>query len=114
MEYHQTMLELHQKVSPKDVIVGWYATGNRIDENSVIIHDFYWKEMQNASPVHLLVNTDLSKLKFEVLTYNNVNVILNENPLGSQFLEIPNEITGMRADRIGGSFYYISVFNFFS
>jgi len=25
MEYHRTMYELHHKVSPKEVIVGWYA-----------------------------------------------------------------------------------------
>ena len=26
MEYHQTMYELHHKVNPKEVIVGWYGS----------------------------------------------------------------------------------------
>src|SRR5438477_12843395 len=26
MEYHRTMYELHHKVSPKEVIVGWYVS----------------------------------------------------------------------------------------
>lgn len=28
MEYHRTMYELHHKVNPKEVIVGWYASSS--------------------------------------------------------------------------------------
>jgi len=53
MEFHRTMLALHATVSPHEQIVGWYATG--YNNASVLLHDFYWREM-NRPPVHLLVD----------------------------------------------------------
>jgi hypothetical protein len=57
MEYHRTMYELHRQVNSKEVIVGWYATGNEITEHSVLIHDFYSREA--ATPVHLCMDTEV-------------------------------------------------------
>ena len=58
MEFHHAMLALHKKVAPGRAIVGWYATGKEVTDTSVMIHEFYWKEM-NRPPVHLTVDTDL-------------------------------------------------------
>lgn len=38
IEYHKTMLELHLRVNPKEVIVGWYSTGAEIVESDALIH----------------------------------------------------------------------------
>jgi len=50
---HQSMLTLHSTVSPHEQVIGWYATS--FNNHSVLLHDFYWKEM-NRSPVHLVVD----------------------------------------------------------
>jgi len=55
IEFHRSMYEHSLKASPHELIVGWYSTGLNIDENSVFIHDFYWREMA-APPVHVMVN----------------------------------------------------------
>jgi len=41
LEFYKNMLELHQKVNPKEIVVGWYATCPFVDEDSVLIHDFF-------------------------------------------------------------------------
>jgi len=55
IEFHRSMYEHSLKASPHELIVGWYSTSINIDENSVLIHDFYWREM-SAPPVHVMVN----------------------------------------------------------
>jgi len=67
-DFHRNMQDLHIKANPQETVVGWYATGNKIDENSVRIHEFYWREMQ-APPVHLLVDTGLHNNKLSISTY---------------------------------------------
>lgn len=100
MDFHTNMLDLHHRVSPKEVIVGWYSTGSEVDENSAMIHDFYTKKM-NSSPIHMTVDTNLTNYTMSVKAYTNVSVIFNEKPLGSQFLPIPLEISAFDAEKIG-------------
>merc|ERR1712188_231670 len=57
MRFHQNMFSLHGRASAKAQIVGWYSTGNVVDENTALIHnDFYWGEV-GGSPIHLSVDT---------------------------------------------------------
>ena len=35
VEFHRAMVELHQKVNPKEQIVGWYSTGG------VVVYSFH-------------------------------------------------------------------------
>jgi len=103
MEFHHNMLELHHKVSPKEVIVGWYATGADINENSVMIHDFYGKEMgASHSPVHLTVDTNLTNYTLSVKAYQSTNIsFASDKTLGSIFLPLRHEIQTFEAEKIG-------------
>lgn len=42
-DYHKNMLTLRQKVSPREVVVGWFASGpgDEISPSSPMIHAFY-------------------------------------------------------------------------
>ena len=53
MEFAKNMYELHKKVSPNELILGWYATGHDITEHSVLIHEYYSREAPN--PIRLTV-----------------------------------------------------------
>jgi translation initiation factor 3 subunit F len=56
-------MELHQKVNPKEQIVGWYSTGDGVVPTDALIHEFYAHECVN--PVHVTLDvtfTDRSKL----------------------------------------------------
>jgi len=100
MDFHTNMLDLHHKVSPKETIVGWYSTGGDIDENSVMIHDFYSKKM-NIAPIHVTIDTNLGNLSLAVKAFTSVPVIFNEKTLGSQFLPIPIEVQALDTEKIG-------------
>ncbi|CAO3663837.1 unnamed protein product [Umbelopsis vinacea] len=60
MEHHRAMFELHQRVNPKEVIVGWYATGSELNSYSALIQDFYSGEVAPFQAVHLTMDTDLA------------------------------------------------------
>jgi len=98
MDFHTNMLQLHQRVSPKEVIVGWYSTGD-VDEISVIIHDFYSRKM-TIPPVHVVVHPKIANLALNVKAYSSTSVVLNEKHLGSQFIPIPLQIS-TESDKIG-------------
>jgi len=101
MEYHRTMLDLHQKANPNEVVVGWYSSASVIDENSVTIHNLYWKEM-NQSPIHLTVDSELYGGRMEIQPYVSEQLgnddaedeeeTENDNVITQQFFPIDFEL----------------------
>uniref|UniRef100_A0A8C5E2L8 Eukaryotic translation initiation factor 3 subunit F n=1 Tax=Gouania willdenowi TaxID=441366 RepID=A0A8C5E2L8_GOUWI len=67
MEFAKNMYELHKRVSPTEVIIGWYATGFDITEHSVLIHEYYSREATN--PIHLTADTALQSGKMNIRAY---------------------------------------------
>ena len=94
MEFAKNMYELHKRVSPTEVIIGWcvswshsdieivvrnsfvqlsdlcphrYATGFDITEHSVLIHEYYSREATN--PIHLTMDTALQSGKMNIRAY---------------------------------------------
>lgn len=80
MEYHRTVYELHHKVHPKEVIIGWcafhnsmlriegcilmwqllvcrYSTGSNLNTYSALIQNFYSAETGAHPAVHVALNT---------------------------------------------------------
>jgi len=100
MEFHHNMLDLHHRVSPKEVIVGWYATGSEINEASVMLHEFYWREI-NHPPIHLMVDTNLTDYSMAIKAFTSNNITFNDKALGSQFLPIPLAIQTFEAEKLG-------------
>jgi len=105
-EYHKQMLLLRQKVSPREVVVGWFSTGDEINATSAVIHAFYCtKESQFTpaavlpGPVHLLVDTSLSQQSFGIKAFVNVRTQVAENLL--QFHEVPLRVQTSAAEKSG-------------
>ncbi|KAB1280629.1 Eukaryotic translation initiation factor 3 subunit F [Camelus dromedarius] len=67
MKFTKNMYELHKKVSPNELILGWYATGHDITEHSVLIHEYYSREAPN--PIHLTVDTSLQNGRMSIKAY---------------------------------------------
>ncbi|KAG1337744.1 Eukaryotic translation initiation factor 3 subunit F [Cocos nucifera] len=80
IDYHHNMFMSHQKVNPKEVIVGWYSTGFGVSGGSTLIHEFYSREVSN--PVHLTVDTGFQNV--DILKMTMVD-------------KIPNDLQGMEA-----------------
>ncbi|PNX73487.1 eukaryotic translation initiation factor 3 subunit f-like protein, partial [Trifolium pratense] len=99
IEYHQNMLLSHQKVNPKEVIVGWYSTGLGVTGGSALIHDFYSREVSN--PIHLTVDTGFANGEGTIKAYVSNNLSLGDQQIAAQFQEIPLDLRMVEAERIG-------------
>lgn len=100
------MIELHRKVNPKEVIVGWYATGSDITQHSVLIHEFYGREAD--VPVHLTVNTDLRSDSMAVRCYTSSGLGVPGNPTGTLFTPVYTEVVYAEAERVGGVLFALA------
>ncbi|KAJ4977988.1 hypothetical protein NE237_008768 [Protea cynaroides] len=99
IDYHHNMLLSHQKVNPKEVIVGWYSTGFGVSGGSALIQDFYSREVPN--PVHLTVDTGFRNGETSIKAFVSVNLALGDRQLAAQFQEIPLDLRMIEAERVG-------------
>lgn len=105
-DYHKQMMALHQKVSPRDQVVGWFATGSEIIPASALIHAFYCtkESLFQATavlpgPMHVLVDTSLYQQRCSVKAFVNVRTLVAENLL--QFHEVPLQVQTSAAEKSG-------------
>lgn len=99
IDYHHNMLSSHQKVNPKEVIVGWFSTGFGVTGGSALIHEFFSRETTN--PIHLTVDTGFSNGEASVKGFVSVHLSIGDQQLAAQFQEIPLDLRMVEAERIG-------------
>lgn len=103
IEFHRTMLELHQKISPRDTIVGWFSTGKGIIRSDSLIQEFYAQE--NKQAIHLVVDVSLP-LDAPIFTaYSVKECTLMETNLAMEFHPIPVEVKTLSTERIGSELF---------
>lgn len=100
MEFHRNMCDLHQRTAPKEVIVGWYATGLEVTENSAMIHEFYANEAATTA-VHLLVDTALTNDTLGIRSYIGTNLSFGDKNLGAYFQPVSLEMLSLDVDKVG-------------
>lgn len=98
MDYHKTMYELHQRVNPEEVIVGWYATGPQFNMYTSLIQDFYSHEMAPHQAVHLTVDPDVHS-DMGVKAYVSAPVGLPSKPENAVFVPVPVILLSAPAER---------------
>ncbi|PSR93783.1 hypothetical protein PHLCEN_2v4678 [Hermanssonia centrifuga] len=102
MEYHHTMYELHHKVNPKEVIVGWYSTGSNLNTYSALIQNFYSQEIAPHQAVHLALNTGVEEgQQSGVKAYVSSPIGVTPKPENAVFLPIPCELQFKETERSG-------------
>nr|ACN35848.1 unknown [Zea mays] len=99
IDYHHNMYASHQKVNPKEVIVGWFSTGFGVSGGSTLIHEFYSREVQN--PIHLTVDTGFTRGEASIKAYISSNLSLRDSQLAAQFQEIPLDLKMIEAEKAG-------------
>jgi translation initiation factor 3 subunit F len=104
MEYQKTMLALHLKANPREVLIGWYATSSELNTFSALIQNFYGGPGDGTWPhpaVHLTVSTQEGK-DIEARTYISAPVGVTERAADSAaFIPVPCEIRYGDAERSG-------------
>jgi translation initiation factor 3 subunit F len=99
MEFARNMYELHKKVNPTEIVVGWYSTGPDVTEHSVLIHEYYGRECKN--PVHLTVDTSLKGARMGMKAFISSSMGVPDKTIGTMFTPVPVDISSYEAERIG-------------
>ncbi|KAI8827134.1 JAB1/Mov34/MPN/PAD-1 ubiquitin protease-domain-containing protein [Fimicolochytrium jonesii] len=95
------MYTLHQRVQSRETIVGWYATGQALNANSVWIHEFFANETSPHAPIHLLVDANLNPSQQQIVSAfasSPVGVPDSEN-MGSMFIRVPCNVKYSPAEK---------------
>ncbi|KAG9011810.1 hypothetical protein FRB94_007536 [Tulasnella sp. JGI-2019a] len=101
-DYHKMVLELHQKVNPKEVVVGWYSTGGELDSITALIHNFYAAETGSNQAIHVSVNTGVQEEgQLGVKAYVGAPVGVFPNQDNCAFIPVPCELKFQEAERGG-------------
>jgi len=102
MDYHRTMYELHHKVNPKEVIVGWYSTGLNLNTYSALIQNFYSQETAPHQAIHVSVNTGVELgQEAGVKAFISSPVGVFPKPENCVFVPVPVELRFHHAERSG-------------
>lgn len=99
IEYHRSMFELHQRVNPKEVIVGWYSTSAGVSSSDALIQEFYARETTN--PVYVTVDTTFQDETASIRAFVSTTLSLGERQLAAQFHEIQLDLRMVEAERVG-------------
>ncbi|THV08268.1 eukaryotic translation initiation factor 3 [Dendrothele bispora CBS 962.96] len=102
MEYYRTMYELHHKVNPKEVIVGWYSTGSNLNTYSALIQNFYSQETTPFQAVHVSLNTGTEEgEQAGVKGYISSPAGVLPKPENAVFVPVPVELQFHESERSG-------------
>ena len=105
MEYQKSMLALHLKANPREVLVGWYATSSELNTFSALIQNFYGGPGDGTWPhpaVHLTVSTEAGK-DVEARAYISapIGVTQERQADSASFIPVPCEIKYGEAEKSG-------------
>lgn len=57
-EHYRSMYELHQRVNPEEIILGWYTAGTQLTASCTPIHTFFAEDVAPFQPIHVTVDTE--------------------------------------------------------
>ena len=105
MEYQKSMLSLHLRANPKEILIGWYATSSELNTFSALIQNFYGGQGDGTWPhpaIHLTVSTDAGK-DIEARTYISapVGVTAERAADSAAFIPVPCEIRYGEVEKSG-------------
>ena len=111
IDLSKELYDLHRKVNPNEVVVGWFSTGaGEVNEYSVVIHDYYSRETQN--PVHLTVDPGEKSLIIKAFVSTPFGV--PSKTVGTMFSPLADvniaygydsEMIGLKTSLTGGSLF---------
>lgn len=102
-DFLKHMKSLHERVTPFEDILGWYATSADgtvlINQQSCLIQDFFSAECKD--PLHLVMDTSLTNSTLSVKAFLSDTVELGENQLAASFHQLSVDLQCSEPERIG-------------
>ena len=105
MEYQKSMLALHLRANPKEILVGWYATSAELNTFSALIQNHYGSQGEGTYPypaVHLTVSSEPGH-EVEIRAYISapVGVTPERAADSAAFIPIPYTVSYSESDKAG-------------
>jgi len=105
MECQKSMLSLHLRANPKEILVGWYATSSDLNTFSALIQNHYSSPNEGTFPypaVHLTVSSEPGQ-DIQINTYISSPVGTTDERAADSaaFIPVPHTINYTESDRAG-------------
>jgi translation initiation factor 3 subunit F len=105
MECQKSMLSLHLRANPKEILVGWYATSSELNTFSALIQNHYSSPNEGTFPypaVHLTVSSEPGQ-DIEINTYISSPVGTTDERAADSaaFIPVPHTVNYTDSDRAG-------------
>ena len=93
-EHHRRMLDLHHRVRPEEVVLGWYSTSPELNANSALIQDHYSRETAPHQAIHLTLNTNVADENdgLGVQCYVSALIGATSKPENCAFIALPTSL----------------------
>ena len=102
MDYHHSMLQLHKQAAPRDVVVGWYSTGDAPTYVSSLMHQVYRTQVPAPhQPLLLMVDVNVSHLAMPVKAFEESQIAVNGQPALALFTAVQLVMHAYDEERIG-------------
>merc|ERR1719240_1626915 len=93
------MLGLQQRVAPKQKVVGWYCTGESINDYTPLFHEFFSQTVEQ--PVHLLFGLGLGERRMSCKAFVSTGLTLGDVRVATAFRDISLTVVSGESDRMG-------------
>lgn len=103
MAYHRTMVQLHERVNPKERVVGWYTTATEVVPAMAGTHGQLSREHQ-ANLVLLTVDASFAGKRLDIKAFDASEFVSKERALLARFAELPVTLTASAPEKLAGAF----------
>ncbi|KAK4514740.1 uncharacterized protein ATC70_002343 [Mucor velutinosus] len=102
-EHYRNMYELHQRVNPEEIILGWYTAGADLSPACTPVHSFFAEDVAPFQPIHVTIDIDalVKTTDMGLRAYASAPVGFSTNPGDCLFLPVPCEVKYLDAERSG-------------
>ncbi|KAI7870554.1 maintenance of mitochondrial structure and function-domain-containing protein [Spinellus fusiger] len=102
-DHYNNMYELHQRVNPEEVILGWYTAGTQVSPTASPVHAEFAQDTAPFHPIHVTFDTEalLKSNGLGVQAYTSAPVGFSSRPGDSIYLPVQCDIKYLDAERSG-------------
>ncbi|ORE10229.1 hypothetical protein BCV72DRAFT_30219 [Rhizopus microsporus var. microsporus] len=102
-EHYRAMYELHQRVNPEEIILGWYTAGKDLTPSCTPVQSFFTEDTSPFQPIHITVDIDalFKSSDMGLSAYACAPVGFSSKPGDCLFLSVPCEVKYLDAERSG-------------
>ncbi|KAG1470563.1 hypothetical protein G6F56_002611 [Rhizopus delemar] len=102
-EHYRSMYELHQRVNPEEVILGWYTAGSNLSPSCTPVQSFFTEDVAPFQPIHVTIDTNdlFNSSDMGLRAYACAPVGFNKQLGDCLFLSIPCDVKYLDAERSG-------------